>query len=309
MKAAIILFALSGACAAQQPLGQVRSSDAAVRGAVSIGKDGTTVMSGSQITAGATPATVEFASGGDLRVCPGTSITITASASGRERLIGLNSGAVEAHYTLSSSADTVITPDFRILLAGPGAFHLAISANQRGDTCIQTKAGDTAGIIVNELMSEGTYQVKPGDAVLFRQGKVSGAAQPEQPCGCAPAARLAEAERPADPAQLAAAKGLGFPESESQRAAEAIARGEKAAAQPAPAPAAGSSEPATLVDAPIVFKETVKTPAKKVEEPVTAPAAKPESSAPAAEPKPAEKPKKKWFERMGAAIKGWFGKK
>jgi hypothetical protein len=135
---------------AQAPIGQVHSTDASLRGSVVLVDSGATVMSGAQITAGEKNASLKLTRGGEMNVCSGSSITITSSNNGRENLIGLSSGAIETHYNLASNADTIMTPDFRLLLAGPGAFHFGISMSQRGDMCVQSLPGNASSISVNE---------------------------------------------------------------------------------------------------------------------------------------------------------------
>ncbi|MGH9532156.1 MAG: hypothetical protein ACRD2Q_07155, partial [Terriglobales bacterium] len=169
---------------AQEPLAEVFASDATVRGSVVLAGSGTKVLSGSSISAGAQAALVRLARGGEVRVCPGNSVTL-ASASGRDLLWGVGTGAIEVHYALASSADTLMTPDFRILLAGPGAFHFALSSDNRGNTCVRSLPGNTSSIIVQELAGGGSYQVRPGDQVLFRNGTTSEVdATTPLSCGC-----------------------------------------------------------------------------------------------------------------------------
>jgi hypothetical protein len=88
-------------------------------------------------------------------------------------MVGMSTGSIEAHYTLALSADTIMTPDFRILLAGPGTFNFALKADDRGNVGVRALAGNTASLIVSETNGDGTYQVKPNEEVLFHNGKLA----------------------------------------------------------------------------------------------------------------------------------------
>lgn len=180
----LLVFALQGSAAAQQAIGELYAADASVKGSVILAGSGTSVLSGSSIQAGAQAATLKLERGGNLLVCEGTKLSITASQSGREMLFGLNSGNVEMNYPLGAEADTLLTADLRLLMPGPGTVHVAVRVSAQGDTCVQSLPGNVAAIVVSETMGDATYQVKPDEAVLFKGGHLGQASQAKQNCGC-----------------------------------------------------------------------------------------------------------------------------
>lgn len=197
-----------------QSVGELFASDASVKGGIVLAGSGTKVMSGSSISAGEQTAALKLERGGSMLICSGTSLAVTTSQNGRQLMFSMNTGNIEMDYPIGAASDNLLTPDFRLLLPGPGRLHLAVRVTPKGDTCVQSLSSNASAVVVSEGMGEESYQVKPNETVIFNGGRISGAEPTQQSCGCPvpPPTQVAKVAPPPPPPSEPASPQTAPPE-------------------------------------------------------------------------------------------------
>ena len=276
------------------------------------------VLSGSELSAGIASATLKLFRGGQVRICPRSGLSVTTSGQGL--MLATGAGAIEIDYQLSQQvADIVITPDFNVMLVGPGTFHFALGVNKRGDTCVKPLPGNASEVTFSELLGTGIVKMQANQTVVFRDGKLDAPAALTSECGCPPMASAMRAEAQPSPPPI--------PPKENSTNSKPADRVAVASDEPtAPLPPDRPGQVHVEVDAPFVFSARASTgrpyTVAKVQfsslpnvyfvqekvDPVVLEEKPPEVSlkAEAESPKPEVKPKKEKKGFLGR-VKGFFG--
>jgi len=183
--AALLIFVVMPATA-QTPavVGELFASEPTAQGPALLAGTGMSVVGGSHLSAGTSAATLRLARGGEVKICPQSGLAVNTLPDNAGLMLSMGTSAVEINYPVNDVADTLMTPDFKLLLAGPGVFHFAVGVTSRGDTCVKPLRGHSSSIIVSEMLGSGTYQIKADEAVVFLEGKVNKRGPVTMNCGC-----------------------------------------------------------------------------------------------------------------------------
>lgn len=203
---------------------QVPGSAAVVTGALQVTGGRALIAANGTVVSGATTTDVTLPHRGMLRVCASTSVKLAADSSvpaGETPglMMAMDHGALETDFATGHNADIVLTPDFRILIGGPGTTNLKVRLGQDGDTCVDNPGPSAPYVLVTSIFDGSLYRVQSGQRVMFQHGSLRDVVdQEKEPCGCPP-----------EPAQT---KGNDFPLAQSEGLAPTPASkpGESAAA-------------------------------------------------------------------------------
>ncbi len=265
---------------------------ATVTGALEVTGGRAIIAASGAVTSGSATTEVVLPHRGTLRVCASTTVKLAADSSVPAGdtpglILALDHGALELSYASSPAtlrnADILMTPDFRILIGGPGAADVKVRLGAHGDTCVDNPGLNAPYVLVTSVFDAGNYRVQPGQRVMFQHGSLHEVVdQEKEPCGCPTPVKAGSNEFP-----LAQSAGL--------------------APLPAPAPAAPAARKAQVME-PLVYKSAEAAPAPApVVQPAPIEAAPPTPAEAAPKTPPAAKKKPGFFGRVGRFFKRIFG--
>lgn len=252
-----------------------------VTGASQINQGKAIITSSGAVTSGTKTTDVLLPRRGTLHVCAATTVHLSTDRSIPTQdtpgmMIALDHGALETSFATGRNSDVILTPDFRILIGGPGSSELKVRLGEHGDTCVDNPGTDAPYVVVSSVFEGGAYRVQPGQRVMFQHGRLNEVVdQEKEPCGCPAAPRPNSNEFP-----LAQSAGLAPLDQ---------------AAAPAPQTPLIAPEPTDkALNAPLVY-----SPLAAAQPPAsTTPDEKPAAPAPAA-PVSAPKPKQTAVHKPG----------
>jgi hypothetical protein len=230
-----LLFAmLCGAGQAQQPIGSVGVQDVTIAGNLSVNNGRALLVGNTTLTAKDHAADVKLDRGGSVRVCATSGLHITAGKSGSGAMplmLSLDRGAIEVR-TEANASDVIMTPDLRFGVASKGPLDLRLRVTSSGDTCVENRGKHAPMLHVADQFGESSYDLRPGQHVLFEHGSLKEVVDNESsPCGCPPTPVVSVADvgvtsaHPAAPGSAAgsAAEQHPFPAAVSDGLAPAAA--------------------------------------------------------------------------------------
>src|SRR5579862_3672283 len=165
-------------------------SAASVTGALQVAGGRALITANGTVVSGTTTTEVSLPDRGTLRVCASTEIKLTADSNvplgeSPGLMMAMDHGAIEASFATGRNADILLTPDFRILIGGPGSANVKVRLAQAGDTCVDNPGRNAPYVLVTSVFDGSIYRVQPGQRVMFQHGSLREVVdQEKEPCGC-----------------------------------------------------------------------------------------------------------------------------
>ncbi len=268
-----LLYAQTGPIAIVPLENKNPDAAAKVTGALEVSQGKAVIGASGTVTAGSQTTEVLLPHRGVLRVCASTTVKLAADSSAPAGetpglMMAIDHGAVEMSFATARNADILMTPDFRILIGGPGAADVKVRLGLHGDTCVDNAGVNAPYVLVTGIFDSGDYRVQSGQRVMFQHGSLHELVDNEkESCGCPPPTHPGTNEFP-----LAQSAGL----------------------EPTPKPAPGIVQSGTTAPIePLIYKSP------------TAPVA--EAAPVVATPQPAVKKKPGRFGGLGRFFRRLFG--
>jgi hypothetical protein len=294
-----------------QPIAIVPTEGAEISGALNVAEGKALIGASGTVTAGEHPVTITLPRRGNVKLCATTKVSLTsdvsvpstATADGLKTgaanepaglMMALDRGAIEAGFATGVNSDVILTPDFRILISGPGIATIAVRLGPKGDTCVDNGGPNAPYVTVSSVFEGGAYRVQPGQRVMFQQGSLRSVVDQEtESCGCPPDAAASGATN-----AFPVAQSVGLtPETQVATATGSAASKTLAAS--------------TLPTAKVKFDSKAKPESTTAEPAVVAPQSTPVAVTPTGPVAPIEIPKAEskpgFFKRVGGFFRRLFG--
>jgi hypothetical protein len=180
------------------PIAVVQTAGLKLSGAVDVGDGKAVIAFGGSVMAGEKASTITLPHRGNLRICPTTKVnlstdsSVTASLRPNESpglMLALDQGALEANFQTGQNSDVILTPDFRIVVSGPGTAEVQVRLGDKGDTCVDNRGENAPYVTVSSIFDGGVYRVQANQRVMFQHGSLNEVVDREkESCGCPPEA-------------------------------------------------------------------------------------------------------------------------
>jgi hypothetical protein len=275
------------------PIEAANRDQAQVSGGLQIINGTAFILNSGTVTSGSMTTNVVLPRRGVLRVCASTSVHLSTDASvpageSPGLMMALDHGALEASFATGRNSDILLTPDFRILIGGPGSSEVKVRLGQHGDTCVDNPGPNAPYVVVSSVFEGGAYRVQPGQRVMFQHGSLNEVVdQEKEPCGCPPETHPGTNDFP-----LAQSAGL--------------VPLEKPAPAPQPDPSTSQKPQQQQLNEPLVYSARPTDQNPPAAAPPAATGAAPVTTTPPPAPAPAKK-KAGFFHSVGRFFKKIFG--